>query len=74
MQSIQGESMSYIGIANKSVSCIYGPFEIKEGIEVPMLYAVKFPQYVKKIDDPVHIVIEVPIIKDPEAELYTKYI
>ena len=52
--------MSYIGNTNKSVSCIYGPFEIRIGEEVPMLYAVKFPQYVTKIKDPDPIVIKEP--------------
>lgn len=51
--------MSYMGSTNKLVSCIYGTYNIKEGEEVPMLFAVKFPQYVIKLEDPVPTTIKV---------------
>ena len=50
--------MKYIGNCNKYVTCIYGSYNIKEGEDVPVLIAVKFPQYITKIqDEPVSPII-----------------
>jgi hypothetical protein len=54
--------MSYIGTEDKTVTCIYGTFNIKKNEDVPMLIAVKFPQYVEMVTKKaVHVVVEPPI-------------
>jgi hypothetical protein len=60
----------YIGTTNKSVSCIYGAYNIKENQEVPMLYAVKFPQYVKQVADPIPEVTEEIVVEEPKKFVY----
>lgn len=63
--------MSYVGTADKSVTCIYGNFTIKEGQEVPMLIAVKFPQFVKQVKDhkpKVEVVGAEPVVEEIISE------
>jgi len=47
--------MRYVGKINISVNCLYGSFNIKENEDVPMLIAIKFPEYITKIDEPIVI-------------------
>lgn len=56
--------MSYIANKNTTASCIYGTWYFKEGEPVPLLMAVKFPQHVTEIKDP--IVVETPKVEEEE--------
>lgn len=59
--------MGYVGKINISVNCLYGSFNIIENEEVPMLIAIKFPEYVTKIDEPI-IVVEPIEAEQPKTK------
>jgi uncharacterized membrane protein YfhO len=44
--------MRYLGNTNVTVSCLYGSYNIKENEDVPMLFAIKFPEYINKVEQP----------------------
>ena len=53
----------YVSIVNASTSSIYGDYRFAIGMEVPEIYAMKFPHYVHCIEEEDEVVEEV--IEEP---------